>query len=34
MRRFRGDYPGWEPTVGLDEIFSELATVDFVPSRR
>jgi CDP-paratose 2-epimerase len=27
LRRFRSDYPGWEPTVGLDEILAQLAVV-------
>jgi CDP-paratose 2-epimerase len=27
LGRFRSDYPDWELTVGLDEIFSELAAV-------
>jgi CDP-paratose 2-epimerase len=25
LRRFRADYPGWELTVSLDDLFEELA---------
>jgi CDP-paratose 2-epimerase len=25
LRSFRGDYPGWELSVSLDQIFDELA---------
>lgn len=30
LRRFRSDYPEWEVTIGLDEIFAELAEVKSV----
>jgi hypothetical protein len=29
LTRLRADYPGWEVTIGLDEIFEQLARAAF-----